>query len=130
MGKLGLWFMWFYVREQVKAQLAGVLVLKYLRRWGHSLKTHPTDWESRGSNLGPLGTRRVTYPLPLHHCGSLFVTVPWKPVVFMFCGLISGAPKGLAGSGSGLKCLSIIDGATAESLTRETGRRGTIIGMF
>ena len=43
----------------------------------------------------------MTYPL--HHCGSLFVTVPWKPVVFMFCGLMSRAPEGSAGSGSGLK---------------------------
>ena len=43
-----------YVQEHQKAQPAGVLVLKYLRRPGHSLKTHPTDWESRGSNSDPL----------------------------------------------------------------------------
>ena len=29
--------------------------LKHLRRWGHSLKSHPTDWETQGSNSGPLG---------------------------------------------------------------------------
>ena len=39
--------------------------LKNLRRWGHSLKSHPTDWWSRGWNLRTPGTRLVTYPL--HH---------------------------------------------------------------
>ena len=34
---------------------AVVLVLKRLR--GGGFKSHQTDWESRGSNLGPLGTR-------------------------------------------------------------------------
>ena len=38
----------FYVQEQPQAQLAVVLVLKHLRRWGHSLKSHPTDWAKPG----------------------------------------------------------------------------------
>ena len=32
-------------------------VLKCLRRKGYCLKSHPTDWESRESNSGLLGTR-------------------------------------------------------------------------
>ena len=31
-----------------KAQPAVVLVLKRLRRWGNSFKSHPTDWEKPG----------------------------------------------------------------------------------
>ena len=42
--------------------------LKSLRRWGKGLESHPTDWESQGSNKGPLCTRWVVYPL--HHSGS------------------------------------------------------------
>ena len=53
--------MLFYVQEHPKAQLAVVLVLKCLRRRGHGLKSHPTDWESRESNSEHMGTRRVTY---------------------------------------------------------------------
>ena len=45
--------------------------LKGLRGRGHGLKSHPTDGESRESNSGLLGTRRVTYPL--HLGGSLFL---------------------------------------------------------
>ena len=37
--------------------------LSRIRRHGHSLKCHPTGCWSRGSNSGPLGARRVTYPL-------------------------------------------------------------------
>ena len=43
-----LWFLWFYVQELPKAQLAVVLVLKRLRRRVHGLKSHPTDWEKPG----------------------------------------------------------------------------------
>ena len=57
-----------YVLEHQKAQPAVVLVLKCLKRRGHSLKSHLTNWESWESNLGLLGTRGVTYPL--HHGGS------------------------------------------------------------
>ena len=63
-------------------------------------KIHPTDWERRGSNSGPLSTRQVTYPL--HHGGLRFVAVTLKPIGFIFCGLMSGAPEGSTGSGSGL----------------------------
>ena len=44
-GRVGLWF---YVQELQKAQTAVVLVLKRLRGWGKSLKSHPTDWEKPG----------------------------------------------------------------------------------
>ena len=42
-GWVGLCLRWFYVQELLKAQPAGVLVLKCLRRWGNGLKSHPTD---------------------------------------------------------------------------------------
>ena len=45
---MGLWFLWFYVQEHLKAQPAVVLVLKRLRRRGNGLKSHPTDWEKPG----------------------------------------------------------------------------------
>ena len=35
--------LWFYVQEHPKDQPAVVLVLKRLRRWGNSFKSHPTD---------------------------------------------------------------------------------------
>ena len=39
--------LWLPVQEHPKAQPGG-LVLKRLRRWGHGLKSHPTDWEKPG----------------------------------------------------------------------------------
>ena len=39
----GFMFSLFYVQEHLKAQPAVVLVLKRLRRLGHSLKSHSTD---------------------------------------------------------------------------------------
>ena len=47
-GRVGLCFLWFFVQELPKAQLAVVLVLKRLRRRGNGLKSHPTDWEKPG----------------------------------------------------------------------------------
>ena len=46
------WFMVFVVLcpGDPKAQPAVVLILKSLRRRGHGLKSHPTDWESREFN--------------------------------------------------------------------------------
>ena len=49
-----------YVQEHLKAQRAVVLVLKRLRRRDHGLKSHLTDWDSRESNSGLLGTRLLT----------------------------------------------------------------------
>ena len=46
--------------------------LKRLKWQGHGLMPHPKDWESRGLNLGPLGTRHVVQLQ--HHGGS--ETVP------------------------------------------------------
>ena len=63
-----------------KAQPAVVLLLKVLRRQGHGLKSHPTDWESPESNSGLLGTRRLTYPL--HHDDSLADNVYDTIVIF------------------------------------------------
>ena len=48
LARVGLWFLWLYVQEHPRAQPAVVLVLKYLRRWGNGLKSHPTDWEKPG----------------------------------------------------------------------------------
>ena len=45
---MGLRYLWFYVQELPKAQLAVVLVLKRLRRRVNGLKSHPTDWEKPG----------------------------------------------------------------------------------
>ena len=47
-GGVGLYFLWFYVQELLKAQPAVVLALKRLRRRGNGLKSHPTDWEKPG----------------------------------------------------------------------------------
>ena len=47
-GWVGLCFLWFFVQELPKAQLAVVLVLKRLRRRSNGLKSHPTDWEKPG----------------------------------------------------------------------------------
>ena len=47
-GRLGLCFLWFYIQELRKAQPAGVLVLKCLRRQGNGLKSHSTDREKPG----------------------------------------------------------------------------------
>ena len=48
-GRVDLWFCGvfrgFYVQDHPEAQPAVVQVLKSLRRRGHGLKSHPTDWE-------------------------------------------------------------------------------------
>ena len=62
------------------AQPAVVLLLKVLKRQGHGLKSHPTDWESPKSNSGLLGTRRLTYLL--HHGDSLADNVDDTFVIF------------------------------------------------
>ena len=43
---------------------------KVIWKQGQGLESHLTDLMSRESNLGPLGTRRVVYPL--HHDGSSY----------------------------------------------------------
>ena len=63
--------------------------LKRLRRRGNSLKSHPTDWWSLGTNSGPLVTRRVTYSL--HHAESsvtlfIFVGLVWRFVILVLVG--------------------------------------------
>ena len=54
-----LWFLWFYVQEHPKAQLAVVMVLKCLRRRGHSLKSKPTEWEKQGIELATPGLQDI-----------------------------------------------------------------------
>ena len=49
----------FYVQEHRKAQPAVVLVLKRLRRRGHSLMSHPTDWEKPGIEPGTPGLQGI-----------------------------------------------------------------------
>ena len=56
---MGLGFLWFYVQELPKAQPAVVLVLKRLRRGGHGLKSHPTDWEKPGIEPATLGFQDI-----------------------------------------------------------------------
>ena len=41
------------------AQSTMVLVLKHLRRRGHSLKSHPTDWEEPGIELATPGLQDI-----------------------------------------------------------------------
>ena len=60
-GRVGLCFLWFYVQELPKAQLAVVLVLKRLRRRGNGLKSHPTDWEKPG--IEPGGLRKISFTM-------------------------------------------------------------------
>ena len=67
---LGLCFLWFYVQELPKAQLAVVLVLKRLRRRGIGLKPHPTNWEKPGIEPATPGFQEICYPL--HHGGFCF----------------------------------------------------------
>ena len=63
---------WFYVQEHPKAQPAVVLVLKRLRRRGHSLKSHSTDWKKPGiepvtpglQGIGLSPTPRLTSDVP------------------------------------------------------------------
>ena len=42
-------------------QPAVVLILKRLRRRGHGLKSHPTDWEKPGIETGPPGLQGIGY---------------------------------------------------------------------
>ena len=44
----GFMVLWLNVQEHPKAQLAVVLILKLLRRRGHSLKPQWTDWGKPG----------------------------------------------------------------------------------
>ena len=45
----GLMVLWLYVQEHQKAQPTVDLILKRLRRRGHGIKSHPTDWEKAGN---------------------------------------------------------------------------------
>ena len=68
---MGLWFCGFYVQEHLKAQPAVVLVLKRLRRRGHGLKSHPTDWEKPGIEPATPDLQDISLST------TLFVAFPW-----------------------------------------------------
>ena len=52
---------------------------KFIWRWGYSFESHPIDWMSWGSNLGPLRRRQVVYPL--HHGYSYASLVKIDPFI-------------------------------------------------
>ena len=58
---MGLWFCGFYVQEHPNAQPEVVLVLKRLRRQGHGLKSHQTDWEKPGIKPGTPGFKSALF---------------------------------------------------------------------
>ena len=85
-------FLWFYVQEHPKAQPAVVLVLKRLRRWGNSLKSHLTDQEKPGIEPATPGLQDIGLsPTPQRLLKKqLFVAFPWVvtstgPGGFMIC---------------------------------------------
>ena len=101
---MGLCFLWFFVQELPKTQLAMVLVLKRLRRRGNGLKSHPTDWEKPGIEPATPGLQDIGLHTIFCFCGR----VPWLyqywPGGFMlFVVLCPGTPEGSTGSGSGFK---------------------------
>ena len=57
--RMGLCFLWFYVKELPKAQPAVVLAFKRLRRRGNGLKSHPTDWEKPGIKSATPGLQDI-----------------------------------------------------------------------
>ena len=50
---------------------AVVLVLKRLRRWGHDLKSHPTDWEKPGIEPATPGLKRHMF-IPYTTAASIY----------------------------------------------------------
>ena len=85
-----LCFLWFYVQELPKAQLAVVLVLKRLRRWDNGLKSHPTDWEKPGIEPATPGLQdKKTF------CGFPWVETSTAGRVYDLCVYyMTGTPKG------------------------------------
>ena len=55
-------------------QLAVILILKRLRRRGHSFKSHPTDWEKPGIVPGPPNLQGIGYR---RRNALVFCRVPW-----------------------------------------------------
>ena len=109
-----------------------VLILKRLRKWGHGLKSQPTDWEKPGIKPGPLAykTYATGYVILLFVVVFLGYNSRYWPVWFMFLwfyvpetynaclwpcslavpvlagwvyGFVVGAPEGSTDSGSGFK---------------------------
>ena len=87
-GRAGLWFCGFYVQEHPEAQPAVVLVLKRLRRRGHGLKSHPTDWEMPGIEPATPGLQDTFikgwgFTLPIL---CPFLNISLRPNYFIFIG--------------------------------------------
>ena len=87
-----------------------VLVLKYLRRRGNGLKSHPTDWEKPGFEPATPGLQDIGLSPTPQRLLFLFVAVflgynQYRPGGFMVLWffLCPGTPEGSMGSGSGLK---------------------------
>ena len=67
----GFMVLWFYVQEHPKAQPAVVLILKRLRRRGHSLKSRPTDWERPGIGTETPGLQDRFIPYTTAACAKI-----------------------------------------------------------
>ena len=86
-GRVGLWFLLFYVQEHPKAQLAVVLVLKHLRRRGNGLKSNPKDWEKPGIELATPGLQDIGLSPTPFFCGFPGYK-PVPPGWFKICVLV------------------------------------------
>ena len=87
--RVGLWFCGFYVQEHPEAQPALVLALKRLRRRGHGLKFHPTDWEKPGIEPATLGLQDTFikgWGFALLILSLFFLNISLRPNYFIFIG--------------------------------------------
>ena len=76
--------LWFYVHEHPKAKQAVFLILKRLRRRGHGLKFHTTDWEKPGIKPATPGLQGIGLsPTPTPQRLLKYFSI------FLFCGRVS-----------------------------------------
>ena len=76
--------LWFNVHEHPKAKQAVFLILKRLRRRGHGLKFHMTDWEKPGIKPETPGLQGIgLYPTPTPRQLLKYF------IIFLFCGRVS-----------------------------------------
>ena len=74
----------FYVHEHPKAKQAVFLILKCLRRRGHGLKFHTTDWEKPGIKPATPGLQCIGLsPTPTQRRLLKYF------IIFLFCGRVS-----------------------------------------
>ena len=87
-SRVGLCFLWFFVKELLEAQPAVVLVLKHLRRRSKWLEVSSDRLEELGIVV----------------CGSVpWLYQYWPDGFMLFVVLCPGTPEGSTGSGSGFK---------------------------